>query len=216
MSTEHLDVTLSNQTPQFWQRAVAELSACDPVIAQLATVNRGLEARPRGDAFATLARAIVGQQISVRAAQTIWDRTVVAVGQAAPLALLDCAHDHLRSCGLSARKVEYLKDLSRWFIEHDQGRELDHMSDDALIAELCSIKGVGRWTAEMFMIFYLFRPDVLPLNDLGLLRGVSRSYMQGAPVSKTEVRELTAHWAPWRSVGTWYMWRALSPIPVEY
>lgn len=207
---------LTARDPEFWPHAVAELGARDPLIAKLAAANRGLEARPRGDAFATLARAIVGQQISVRAADTIWARTVIAAGEAAaPQAIRDCADDILRSCGLSGRKVEYLKDLSRWFIEHDNGSELDHMSDERLIAELCTIKGVGRWTAEMFMIFYLFRPDVLPLDDLGLLRGVSLVYKGGAPVTKNDVRKLTAHWAPWRSVGTWYMWRALSPMPQQ-
>ena len=215
MNSKRVKVKPGLSHPEFWPRAVAELSARDPLIAKLAATNRGLESRPRGDAFATLARAIVGQQISVRAAQTIWERTLLAAGRAAPQAVLDCTDDSLRGCGLSARKVEYLKDLSRWFIEHQNGRELDHMSDERLIAELCTIKGVGRWTAEMFMIFYLFRPDVLPLDDLGLLRGVSLVYKEGAPVTKNDVRELTAHWAPWRSVGTWYMWRALSPIPKE-
>lgn len=202
--------------PDYWDLAARELSARDSPLSKLIAVNAGLEVRPRGTAFATLARAIVGQQISVRAAQTIWDRAVIATGKTAPQAFLDCSVDSLRGCGLSARKVDYIQDLARWFIAYDGGRQLEVMSDEALIAELCTIKGVGRWTAEMFMIFYLFRPDVLPVDDLGLLRGVSLAYRQGAPVHKKELAALTAHWAPWRSVGTWYMWRALSPIPIKY
>lgn len=199
--------------PSFWPTAVAELSACDPVIAELAAANRGIDARPHGDAFSTLARAIVGQQISVTAAQTIWLRSLAALGGASPRTVLGCAPEALRACGLSARKVEYLRDLARWFIENDHGAELDRLSDAELIVRLCQIKGIGRWTAEMFMIFYLHRPDVLPLDDLGLVRGVSRCYRDGAPLTRREVVDLTAHWAPWRSVGTWYMWRALSPMP---
>ena len=206
---------MNSKLPPFWSTAVAELSARDPVIAELAVTNRGIDARPHGDAFSTLARAIVGQQISVAAAQTIWQRSLCATGEATPEALLGCAIPTLRECGLSGRKVEYLRDLARWFIENDHGAELDRLGDSELIVRLCQIKGIGRWTAEMFMIFYLHRPDVLPLDDLGLVRGVSRCYRGGAPLTKREIVDLTAHWAPWRSVGTWYMWRALSPMPIS-
>ena len=206
---------MKSSLPSFWPTAVAELSARDRVIAELAATNRGIDARPHGDAFSTLARAIVGQQISVAAAQTIWQRSVAAIGTASPRNVLGCDAETLRACGLSARKVEYLRDLSRWFIENDEGVELERLADADLIAKLCQIKGIGRWTAEMFMIFYLHRPDVLPLDDLGLVRGVSRCYRDGAPLTRREVADLTAHWAPWRSVGTWYMWRALSPMPIS-
>lgn len=204
---------MKSSQPPFWTTAVAELSACDPVIARLAAINRGLDARPHGDAFSTLARAIVGQQISVAAAQTIWERSICVTGEASPGAVLACEVAALRACGLSARKVEYLRDLARWFGDNDQGAGLECLGDSDLIAKLCRIKGIGRWTAEMFMIFYLHRPDVLPLDDLGLVRGVSRCYRDGAPLTRREVVDLTAHWVPWRSVGTWYMWRALNPMP---
>lgn len=202
-------------SPAYWQRATAELAACDAVLAGLIASNRGLERDDHGDAFTTLARAIVGQQVSVAAARVVWQRTLVAIVEASPAAVLGCEVKALRECGLSARKVEYLRDLAHWFIANDHGAGLDRLGDTELIARLCEIRGIGRWTAEMFMIFYLHRPDVLPLDDLGLIRGVSRCYRDGASLTRREVVDLTAHWAPWRSVGTWYMWRALNPMPIS-
>ena len=90
------------------------------------------------------------------------------------------------------------------------------MDDEAIIAELVAIRGIGRWTAEMFLMFHLLRPDVLPLDDVGLLKGISTNYFSGEPVSRSEAREVADGWAPWRSVATWYMWRSLEPLPVAY
>jgi DNA-3-methyladenine glycosylase II len=123
----------------------------------------------------------------------------------------------LRNCGLSERKAEYLKELARSF----HSGEVDpaswpSRSDDEIIAELVAIRGIGRWTAEMFLIFNLLRPDVLPLDDIGLVRGIERHYRNGEPVSRREVQALSEAWRPWRTVATWYMWRSLEPLPVEY
>jgi DNA-3-methyladenine glycosylase II len=123
----------------------------------------------------------------------------------------------LREAGLSARKVEYLLDLARHF---DEGSvhvtQWSEMDDEAIIDELVAIRGIGRWTAEMFLIFHLMRPDVLPLDDLGLLKGISANYFSGEPVSRAEARELGEAWSPFRSVATWYIWRSLDPLPVDY
>ncbi len=175
----------------------------------------------RGDAFTTLARSIVGQQISVKAAQSVWDRFAAAIGgpstHVPPGAVLDLTTEAMRGAGLSARKCEYLQDLARHF---DDGRvhvsQWAEMDDEPIIAELVAIRGIGRWTAEMFLIFHLMRPDVLPLDDLGLLKGISLSYFSGEPVSRAEAREIGETWAPFRSVATWYIWRSLDPLPVEY
>jgi DNA-3-methyladenine glycosylase II len=125
--------------------------------------------------------------------------------------------DALRGAGLSQRKAEYLKDLARHF---DTGavhvRRWQQMADEEIIDELVAIRGIGRWTAEMFLIFHLMRPDVLPLDDLGLLKGLSESYFSGEPVTRADARELAEAWAPYRSVGTWYIWRSLDPLPVDY
>jgi DNA-3-methyladenine glycosylase II len=92
----------------------------------------------------------------------------------------------------------------------------DSLDDDTVIAELTAIRGIGRWTAEMFLIFYLMRPNVLPLDDIGLIKGISLAYFSGEPVSRNEAKEVAANWAPWQTVATWYMWRSIDPIPVEY
>ncbi|MBN8486488.1 MAG: DNA-3-methyladenine glycosylase 2 family protein [Burkholderiales bacterium] len=174
-----------------------------------------------GDAFITLARSIVGQQISVKAAQSVWERFLAAVGASSkrlqPSAVLALDLPTLRAAGLSARKAEYLGDLARHFEEGQvHVRQWQGMDDEAIIDELVAIRGIGRWTAEMFLIFHLMRPNVLPLDDLGLLKGISVNYFSGEPVSRAEARELGDGWAPFRSVATWYLWRSLDPLPVDY
>lgn len=175
----------------------------------------------RGDAFVTLARSIVGQQISVKAADAVWKRFCVGCGELNPRAVLRRRATTLRACGLSDRKVEYIRDLARHFVtgKVDPAR-FDEQDDEAIIAELVEIRGIGRWTAEMFLIFNLLRPNVLPLDDLGLLRAVSLNYLDGMPVAgrdgRLQVDALAQRWAPWRSVATWYLWRSLDPVPVEY
>ena len=171
----------------------------------------------RGDAFVTLARSIVGQQISVKAAQTVWDRFALLPRKMTAANVLKLKVDDMRSAGLSARKIEYLVDLSLHF---DSGalhvKSWQSMDDDEIIAELIAIRGIGRWTAEMFLIFHMMRPNVLPLDDIGLINGISKCYFSGESVSRSDVREVAAAWAPYCSVATWYIWRSLDPLPVEY
>jgi DNA-3-methyladenine glycosylase II len=203
--------------PTYWKEATRELSACDPVIRKLVVKSKGLTLRSRGDAFNTLARSIVGQQISVKAAQSVWNKLVTAVPEVRPEIIH--AHDAnaLRACGLSRSKVVYLHDLARHFVERRLSiDEWERMSDDELIAELTQVRGIGRWTAEMFLIFYRTRPDVLPLGDIGVLRAMSLHYNRGKPLSARKIDALSKRWQPWRSVATWYMWRSLDPVPVEY
>ena len=203
--------------PDYWKQATRELSTSDPVIKKLAARSRGLTLRSRGDAFNTLARSIVGQQISVKAAQSVWDKLTAIVPEMLPEMIHAHDADALRLCGLSRSKVVYLHDLARHFVE---GRmrvaRWKEMSDDELISELTQVRGVGRWTAEMFLIFYMSRPDVLPLDDIGLQRAMSLHYNEGKPLSKLKINAIAKSWKPWRSVATWYMWRSLDPVPVEY
>jgi DNA-3-methyladenine glycosylase II len=123
----------------------------------------------------------------------------------------------MRGAGLSARKIEYLVDLALHF---DSGAihvsDWSGMDDEAIIAELVAIRGIGRWTAEMFLIFHLMRPNVLPLDDVGLITGISKSYFSGDPVSRSDAREVAEAWMPYCSVATWYIWRSLDPLPVAY
>jgi DNA-3-methyladenine glycosylase II len=261
--------------PAYWADACKHLVKKDRVMKRLIPKFGNSCLQSQDDAFSTLARSIVGQQISVKAAQTVWHRFVdllpkseasersagppqassapsggsavreatsvgasersagppqassapsggSAVREATSVgAILSPAHvlrlkvDDMRAAGLSARKVEYLVDLS---IHFDAGKvhvtDWQAMDDDAIIAELIAIRGIGRWTAEMFLIFYLTRPNVLPLDDVGLINGISQNYFSGESVSRSDAREVAAAWAPYCSVATWYIWRSLDPLPV--
>ena len=208
-------------TPAYWDDACRHLAKRDRVMKKLIPKFGEARLQSRGDAFTTLARSIVGQQISVKAAQSVWDRFVTAVGgpshSLAPAAVLALDTPTLRAAGLSARKAEYLADLARHFEAGEVHVPLwQQMDDEAIIEELVAIRGIGRWTAEMFLIFHLMRPNVMPLDDLGLIKGISLSYFSGEPVSRAEAREVGDAWAPYRSVATWYIWRSLDPLPVDY
>ncbi|CAM5791050.1 DNA-3-methyladenine glycosylase family protein [Ottowia pentelensis] len=204
-------------TPAYWDAACEHLTRKDRVLRRLIPRFGDACLQSRGDAFVTLARSIVGQQISVKAAQSVWERFEALPRRMTPAAVLKLKVDDMRGAGLSARKVEYLVDLALHF---DAGKiHVDDwvaMDDESIIAELVAIRGIGRWTAEMFLMFHLLRPDVLPLDDVGLIKGISTNYFSGEPVSRSEAREVAAGWAPWRSVATWYMWRSLEPLPVAY
>ena len=204
-------------TPEYWEEACKHLAKKDRVMRRLIPQFGDASLQSRGDAFVTLAHSIVGQQISVKAAQSVWDKFAVLPRKMTPANVLKLKVDDMRAAGLSARKVEYLVDLSLHF---DGGllstSQWASMSDDAIIDELVAIRGIGRWTAEMFLIFYLLRPNVLPLDDVGLINGISRNYFSGEAVSRSEAREVAAAWAPYCSVATWYIWRSLDPLPVEY
>jgi DNA-3-methyladenine glycosylase II len=208
-------------TPAYWDEACKHLAKRDRVMRKLIPQFGEARLQCRGDAFTTLARSIVGQQISVRAAQSVWERfAALASGRAMklqPAAVLALEVPAMREAGLSARKVEYLRDLATHFSDGTvHVRQWQQMEDEAIIEELVAVRGIGRWTAEMFLIFHLMRPNVLPLDDVGLLRGISLNYFSGEPVSRAEAREVGDAWAPYRSVATWYLWRSLDPVPVEY
>jgi DNA-3-methyladenine glycosylase II len=203
--------------PDYWVRAKRALARKDPVMGGIMRAHPKVFLARRGDPFMTLARAIVGQQISVKAAQSVWDRVVACAGAVTPEAILLKSRPELRACGLSDRKVEYIADLAQHFVDGAiHVHRWDEMADEEIIAELVQVRGIGRWTAEMFLIFNLLRPDVLPLDDLGLQKGMRLSYFRGRKVSASRMEKLAEIWRPWRSVATWYLWRSLDPVPVEY
>jgi DNA-3-methyladenine glycosylase II len=203
--------------PEYWQRAKRALARRDPVLAGIIRARPRIALESRGDPFQTLARSIVGQQISVKAAQSVWNRFAAAVPAVEPAAVAALRLRRLRTCGLSARKSEYLRDLARHFVDGSiRVERWPHMDDEAVIAELVAVRGIGRWTAEMLLMFSLLRPDVLPVDDLGLRRAAGRLYFDGADVGADDLRALGARWAPWRSVATWYLWRSLEATPVAY
>jgi DNA-3-methyladenine glycosylase II len=198
-------------SPRYWRQAVAELAARDPVMAALIAAAPGARLRRRGDPFYTLARSIVGQQISVQAAAGVWQRLCDALGDVTPERLAGVSQEGLRAAGLSRQKAAYLTDLALHFREGRLApQRWPRLDDAAVIAELTQVKGVGRWTAEMFLIFHLLRPDVLPLGDLGLQRAISLHYNRGRALSEQRLLRIAQAWAPWRSVATWYLWRSLN------
>jgi DNA-3-methyladenine glycosylase II len=203
--------------PNYWDSAKRSLARRDPVLGKIMREHPKVFLAKRGEPFMTLARAIVGQQISVKAAQSVWDRVCGCVGEITPENVLRRKRPELRACGLSDRKTEYIADLAQHFADgriHVQ--RWPEMSDEQIIAELVEVRGIGRWTAEMFLIFNLLRPDVFPLDDLGLQKGIRLAYFAGRKVSPQRMQKLGEAWRPWRSVATWYLWRSLDPVPVEY
>ena len=201
--------------PAYWDDACKHLMKKDRVMKRLIPQFGDATLQTRGDAFTTLARSIVGQQISVKAAQTVWDRFAKLPRKVTPANVLKLKVDDMRAAGLSARKVEYLVDLA---LKFDAGavhvKSWEEMDDEAIIAELVAIRGIGRWTAEIFLMFHLMRPNVLPLDDVGLINGISKNYFSGESVSRSDAREVAAAWSPYCSVATWYIWRSLDPLPV--
>ncbi len=201
---------------EYWDTACRSLSRRDPVMRRIIRAHPGIALRRRGEPFMTLARAVVGQQISVKAADSVWSKVVIAAPDITPSQVLAAGRDRLLLCGLSGRKAEYILDLADRF---NTGAILPDgwsaMDDEAVIKDLVQLRGIGRWTAEMFLIFNLLRPDVLPLDDLGLQKAMRANYFRRAPTMKA-MTALAENWRPWRSAATWYLWRSLEPVPVEY
>jgi DNA-3-methyladenine glycosylase II len=203
--------------PDYWDRAKRALAKRDPVMAGIMRAHPKVFMMPRGEPFFTLARAIVGQQISVKAAQSVWNKVLICVDKISPEHVLKVKRTELRACGLSDRKTEYIADLAQHFADGKiHVHRWPEMDDEAIIAELTEVRGIGRWTAEMFLMFNLLRPDVFPLDDLGLQKGICLAYFKKRKVSLRTMKKLGETWRPWRSVATWYLWRSLDPVPVEY
>ena len=203
--------------PSYWDDAKTELMKRDRILRKLIPQFGDLHLSGRGEAFVTLARSIIGQQISVKSAEAAWRRFLLVCPKCTPAQVLKAGAINLAGCGISRRKADYILDLAEHFkakrVHADKWAE---MEDEVVIAELIQIRGIGRWTAEMFLIFNLLRPNILPLDDVGLLNSISLNYFSGEPVSRSDAREVAANWEPWRTVATWYLWRSLEPVPVEY
>jgi DNA-3-methyladenine glycosylase II len=210
-------VLARSEAPAYWPSACRALGRGDPVMKRLIAAFPGSILTSRGQPFVTLMRSIVGQQISVKAADAVWGRFVVAVPELTPEAILRVDPAQLRAAGLSLRKVEYVRDLAARFGQgHIRPERWHGMDDQAIIGELVQTRGIGVWTAEMLLIFNLQRGDVFPLDDIGLQKAVGLHYFSGVRPGKSELRAFGERWAPWRSVATWFLWRSLDPVPVEY
>ncbi len=201
----------------YWDEACTDLMKRDKVLRRLITKFRDTGIISRGDPFLTLVRSIIGQQISVAAAQAVWNRVEVLLKRITPKNILAMDDMRLRECGLSYRKIEYVKDLSEHFLKQGLAKaNWQALDDETVIRDLTAVRGIGQWTAEMFLIFNLKRPDILPLDDIGLLRAISLNYFSGEKVTRSQAREVAENWAPYRTVATWYLWRSIDPIPVDY
>ncbi|MDH5479392.1 MAG: DNA-3-methyladenine glycosylase [Nitrosomonas sp.] len=204
-------------TPEYWKQATQALSTRDVTMRQIIRQFDGATLNSHGNAFTTLARSIVGQQISVKAAESVWQKVLIALTDVTPHNITCTDKNLLRNCGLSHRKITYLQDVARHFMNGTLNEATwEEMDDEALIIQLTQVKGIGRWTAEMFLIFHMLRPDVLPLDDIGLQRAISLHYNDNKPMDKKTICQVAKAWQPWRSVATWYLWRSLDPVPVEY
>lgn len=206
---------LQGDRPEYWDMAKKELSRKDDVLHEIINEFDDLELVSRGDLFYTLIRSVIGQQISVKAASTVWSRFCERIGDIKPENILSADIEELRSCGLSQRKAEYVIGISESWSDYDS-LEWKEMSDEEIIQELIKLRGVGKWTAEMILIFTLLRPDVFPIGDIGMIRGIEKSYNSGERMSREELYAISEKWKPWRTVACCFMWRTVDPEPVEY
>lgn len=204
-----------SKKPDYWDAAKKTLCAKDKKLEKVILQYNGETLMSRSSAFFSLARAIVGQQISVKAADSIWTKLEAALGQVLPETVVAAIEDDLRACGLSRSKILYMKELSQFFIKNPKNKW--HLQNDEEVIEmLVSIKGIGKWSAEMFLIFHLLRPDVFPIADLGLRKAIERLYNGGEKMERKPMEKLAEKWRPYRTVATWYLWRSLDPVAVEY
>ena len=206
---------LQGDRPEYWDMAKKELSRKDDVLHEIIKEFNDLELVSRGDLFYTLIRSVIGQQISVKAASTVWSRFCERIGDIEPKNILSADIEDLRSCGLSQRKAEYVIGISESWSDYDSV-EWKEMSDEEIIQKLIKLRGVGKWTAEMILIFTMLRPDVFPIGDIGMIRGIEKSYNSGERMSVEELYAISEKWKPWRTVACCFMWRTVDPEPVEY
>ena len=208
-------MTLLGDRPNYWEKAKKELSDNDIILSRIINKFEELELISRGDIFFTLIRSIIGQQISVKAASTVWSRFTERVGNITPENILSIDFEELRRCGLSQKKVEYVIGISESRHEYSSFN-WGGMDDGEIIEKLTELRGVGKWTAEMILIFTLLRPDVFPIGDIGMIRGIEKTYNSGVKMSNDELYAISEKWKPWRTVACCYMWRTVDPEPVEY
>jgi len=199
-----------------FEAARRALLKADPVLASYMETIGPCRLTPAADPFVALVEAIISQQLSVKAADTIFGRLVAICPRRSitPKAIFSTSERVLRSVGLSRQKISYLKDLAgRWIAGEIRPKEFHPLPDEEIIARLVAVKGIGRWTAEMFLIFALNRTDVLPVDDLGLKKAIRRAYRLRKIPSPDRIRKIAEPWRPYRSIATWYLWKSLNNGP---
>ena len=207
-----------NRPPSYWYKAKRLLSKRDPTLKKIIKkYNKGF-LTTRNDPFFSLCRTIVGQQISTKAADSIWAKfNKKCKKRIIPKTILKLTSTSLKSAGLSRQKVSYLKNIAKNFKNKSFNiKELKKMNDEKAINYVTKLKGLGVWSAEMFLMFNLNRPNIFPVQDIGLLRAISKNYKTSYPPSKRFLDKISKLHAGYRTVFTWYMWRSIDPTDVEY
>ena len=204
-------------TNKNWLIAIKNLKKKDKILKKIINRYNSEKLKSKKNAFLTLAKSITGQQISVKAANSIWKKLEEKLKIVSPNNILKLKKNEIAKCGFSKQKISYLINLAFFFKKNKNiEKKWKRAEDEKVIEDLVKIKGIGRWTAEMFLIFYLLRPNIFPVDDIGLLRAISVNYNLKYPLKKKEIYEFKKRWEPWATVATWYLWRSLDPIPVKY
>ena len=204
--------------PAYWNKAKRTLSKRDPVLRKIMNkFNKGY-LTSRKDPFFSLCRTIIGQQISTKAADSIWSRFEIKCNKKIiPNTVLKLTSRSLRNAGLSRQKINYLKNIAKSFKNKSFNiKNLKKMNDDLAIDYITQLKGLGVWSAQMFLMFNLNRPDIFPTQDIGLIRAISKNYKTSYPPSERFLNKISKMHSGYRSVFTWYMWRSIDPVDVEY
>jgi DNA-3-methyladenine glycosylase II len=204
--------------PAYWQKAKKILSKRDPVIRKIIKKYKKGFLTTRSKPFFSLCRTVVGQQVSVASADSIWSKfSKKCKGNIKPRVVLKISSRNLKSAGLSRQKISYLKIIARAFENKSFNvREIKKMDDAKAIEYITKLKGLGVWSAEMFLMFNLNRQDIFPTKDIGLLRAISKNYKTTYPPSKRFLDKISNLHLGYRTVLTWYMWRSIDPADVEY
>tara|TARA_X000000368_G_scaffold59284_1_gene41896 strand:- start:169 stop:786 length:618 start_codon:yes stop_codon:yes gene_type:complete len=202
--------------PAYWAKAVEYLKSTDPILSEIIDENLHPFLSPNRNVGNTLIKSIVGQQISVRAADSVWRKMEDLLGTVIPENIVLYDLQDLRECGLSMRKSEYMLDFSRLWVDSLSDIDWFSMDDESVRSRLLEIRGVGPWTVDMVMIFALGQPDILPLGDIGLIRAIEKTYASGSNLGVEEILDISTGWSPYRTVATWYLWRVIDPEPVNY
>ena len=207
-------ITLTNKN---WLLAINNLKKKDKILKEIINKYKSEKLHSKKNAFLTLAKSITGQQISVKAANSIWLQLEKKIKKIDPANILKTKINVIKKCGFSKQKVTYLFNLANFFKKNKNiENKWKKIDDEEVIEDLIKIKGIGRWTAEMFLIFYLLRPNVFPSTDIGLLKAISINYNLKYPLKNSDIKKFKKKWIPWSTVAIWYLWRSLDPIPVKY
>ena len=207
-------ITLTNKN---WLLAINNLKKKDKILKEIINKYKSEKLHSKKNAFLTLAKSITGQQISVKAANSIWLRLEKKIKKIDPSNILKIKINEIKKCGFSKQKANYIFNLANFFKKNKNiENKWEKIEDEEVIDDLIKIKGIGRWTAEMFLIFYLLRPNVFPSTDIGLLKAISINYNLKYPLKNSDIKKFKKKWTPWSTVATWYLWRSLDPVPVKY